>query len=109
MAPSEKNEIENFIRLLSKLPGLGPRSGRRAALEIIKRKDQLLTPLRESFIEISEKIIVCENCNNIDVISPCSICTDVRRDESIICVVEEVSDLWAIERSGAVKGYYHII
>ena len=109
MAPSEKNEIENFIRLLSKLPGLGPRSGRRAALEIIKRKDQLLTPLRESFIEISEKIIVCENCNNIDVISPCSICTDVRRDESIICVVEEVSDLWAIERSGAVKGYYHIL
>ncbi|MDG2188003.1 MAG: recombination mediator RecR [Hyphomicrobiales bacterium] len=109
MSFDEKNEIENFIRLLSKLPGLGPRSGRRAALEIIKKQDQLLNPLKESFVEISEKIVFCDNCNNIDVISPCSICSDNRRDPSIICVVEEISDLWAIERAGAIKGYYHIL
>ena len=76
----ENNEIENLIRILSKLPGLGPRSGRRAALEIIKKREQFLRPLKDSLIEISEKIIRCEECNNIDIKSPCRICSDDARD-----------------------------
>lgn len=109
MSSKEINEIDNFIRLLSKLPGLGPRSGRRAALELIKRKEQLLLPLKDSLIEIYEKILLCEVCNNIDLKSPCSICSNLNRNDNILCVVEEVADLWAIERAGAIKGYYHIL
>ena len=109
MSSKEINEIDNFIRLLSKLPGLGPRSGRRAALELIKRKEQLLLPLKDSLIEIYEKIVLCEVCNNIDLKSPCSICSNLNRNDKILCVVEEVADLWAIERAGAIKGYYHIL
>jgi len=109
MASRDNNEIDNFIRLLSKLPGLGPRSGRRAALELIKKKEQLLLPLKDSLIEIYEKIVLCQVCNNIDLKSPCAICSNQNRDDKIICVVEEVADLWAIERAGAIKGYYHIL
>lgn len=109
MSSKEINEIDNFIRLLSKLPGLGPRSGRRAALELIKRKEQLLLPLKDLLIEIYEKIVLCEVCNNIDLKSPCSICSNLNRNDNILCVVEEVADLWAIERAGAIKGYYHIL
>jgi len=109
MSSKEINEIDNFIRLLSKLPGLGPRSGRRAALELIKRKEQLLLPLKDSLIEIYEKIVLCQVCNNIDLKSPCSICSNLNRNDNILCVVEEVADLWAIERAGAIKGYYHIL
>tara|TARA_Y100000590_G_scaffold364139_1_gene422312 strand:- start:67041 stop:67646 length:606 start_codon:yes stop_codon:yes gene_type:complete len=105
----ENNEIENLVRILSKLPGLGPRSGRRAALEIIKKRDQFLRPLKDSLIDISEKIVRCEECNNIDVQSPCHICSDNTRDLSILCVVEEISDLWALERSGAIKGRYYVL
>jgi recombination protein RecR len=109
MSSRDNNEIDNFIRLLSKLPGLGPRSGRRAALELIKKKEQLLLPLKDSLIEIYEKIVLCHVCNNIDLKSPCAICSNQNRDDKIICVVEEVADLWAIERAGAIKGYYHIL
>ncbi|MEK9795106.1 MAG: recombination mediator RecR [Hyphomicrobiales bacterium] len=109
MSSRDNNEIDNFIRLLSKLPGLGPRSGRRAALELIKKKEQLLLPLKDSLIEIYEKIVLCQVCNNIDLKSPCAICSNQNRDDKIICVVEEVADLWAIERAGAIKGYYHIL
>ena len=105
----ENNEIENLVRILSKLPGLGPRSGRRVALEIIKKRDQFLRPLKDSLIDISEKIVRCEECNNIDVQSPCHICSDNTRDLSILCVVEEISDLWALERSGAIKGRYYVL
>lgn len=105
----DKNEINNFIKLLSKLPGLGPRSGRRAALAIIKQKEKLLIPLKDAFNDISEKIVVCEICNNIDLKSPCAICSNQNKDVNIICVVEEISDLWAIERAGVFKGYYHIL
>ncbi len=105
----DNNEIGNFIKLLSKLPGLGPRSGRRAALAIIKQKEKLLLPLKEAFIDISEKIIICDICNNIDLSSPCAICSNASKDTNIICVVEEISDLWAIERAGVFKGYYHIL
>ena len=109
MSFDDKNEIDNFIKLLSKLPGLGPRSGRRAALAIIKQKERLLLPLKEAFNDISEKIIICEICNNIDLKSPCAICSNKNKDLNIICVVEEISDLWAIERAGVFKGYYHIL
>ena len=105
----DKNEINNFIKLLSKLPGLGPRSGRRAALAIIKQKEKLLIPLKDAFNDISEKIVVCEICNNIDLKSPCAICSNQNKDMNIICVVEEISDLWAIERAAVFKGYYHIL
>ena len=86
----DKNEINNFIKLLSKLPGLGPRSGRRAALAIIKQKEKLLIPLKDAFNDISEKIVVCEICNNIDLKSPCAICSNQNKDMNIICVVEVV-------------------
>ena len=105
----DKNEINNFIKLLSKLPGLGPRSGRRAALAIIKQKEKLLIPLKDALNDISEKIVVCEICNNIDLKSPCAICSNQNKDMNIICVVEEISDLWAIERAAVFKGYYHIL
>ena len=105
----DKNEINNFIKLLSKLPGLGPRSGRRAALAIIKQKEKLLIPLKDAFNDISEKIVISEICNNIDLKSPCAICSNQNKDMNIICVVEEISDLWAIERAGVFKGYYHIL
>ena len=105
----DKNEINNFIKLLSKLPGLGPRSGRRAALAIIKQKEKLLIPLKDALNDISEKIVICEICNNIDLKSPCAICSNLNKDMNIICVVEEISDLWAIERAGVFKGYYHIL
>ena len=105
----DKNEINNFIKLLSKLPGLGPRSGRRAALAIIKQKEKLLIPLKDAFNDICEKIVVCEICNNIDLKSPCAICSNQNKDMNIICVVEEISDLWAIERAAVFKGYYHIL
>lgn len=105
----DNNEIGNFVKLLSKIPGLGPRSGRRAALAIIKQKEKLLHPLKDVLKDISEKIVVCEVCNNIDLISPCTICSNQNKDTNIICVVEEISDLWAIERAGVFKGYYHIL
>ncbi|MDB4225494.1 MAG: recombination mediator RecR [Alphaproteobacteria bacterium] len=109
MKSSVGPEIETFIKLLSKLPGLGPRSARRAALTIIKKRNQLLDPLKKSFIEISEKIETCDICDNVDVINPCSICQDLKRDSTIICVVEEVSDLWALERANAINCHYHVL
>ena len=96
----DKNEINNFIKLLSKLPGLGPRSGRRAALAIIKEKEKLLIPLKDAFNDISEKIVVCEICNNIDLKSPCAICSNQNKDMNIICVVEEIYDLFVKVSSG---------
>src|SRR5690606_3199598 len=101
-------EIERLIQLLAKLPGLGPRSARRAALHLIKRKDQLMAPLSAAMAEALDKVVVCANCGNVDTTDPCTICQDPRRDRSVICVVEEVGDLWALERSGAIGGQYHV-
>jgi recombination protein RecR len=101
--------IEKLIQLLAKIPGLGPRSARRAALHLIQRKETLLEPLAQAFADASTAIRVCATCGNIDVQDPCSICTDPRRDEGTICVVEQVSDLWALERTGAFKGRYHVL
>lgn len=102
-------EIENLIALLARLPGLGPRSARRAALHLIKKREQLLTPLARAMAEAADKIIICPECGNLDTVAPCTICQDTRRDPSLICVVEEVGDLWALERAGVISGRYHVL
>ncbi len=102
-------EIERLIQLLAKLPGLGPRSARRAALHLIKKKEQLLAPLQAAIGDTLEKVGICSTCGNIDSIDPCTVCSDPRRDQTIICVVEEIGDLWALERASAYKGQYHVL
>jgi recombination protein RecR len=102
-------EIEELIALLAKLPGLGPRSARRAALHLIKKREQLLLPLAKAMNEAAGKIAFCKNCGNIDTQQPCTICTDPRRDAAVICVVEEVGDLWALERAGIITARYHVL
>lgn len=102
-------EIERLIQLLAKLPGLGPRSARRAALHLIKKREQLLSPLAEALALAGERILVCETCGNIDTSTPCAICRDPARDTSLLVLVEEVADLWALERAGVVNGRYHVL
>ena len=102
-------EIERLIQLLAKLPGLGPRSARRAALHLIKNREKLLAPLALAMAEAQDKVTVCSECGNVDTIDPCTICCDPRRDRTILCVVEEVGDLWALERAGAWTGLYHVL
>jgi recombination protein RecR len=102
-------EIERMIQLLAKLPGLGPRSARRAALHLIRKKEQLLAPLAAAFADAAEKVRVCSNCGNVDTSDPCMVCTDARRDESMIIVVEDVADLWALERAGAMNARFHVL
>ncbi|HEB79595.1 MAG TPA: recombination protein RecR [Rhodospirillales bacterium] len=101
--------IDRLISLLSKLPGLGPRSARRAALYLIKRRESLLAPLAGAMNQALEDIVTCSACGNIDVIDPCAVCADPKRDASLICVVEGVADLWALERLNAFKGRYHVL
>ena len=102
-------EIERLIQLLAKLPGLGPRSARRAALHLVKKKDELLKPLAEAMDVAVSSIVVCSTCGNIDTRDPCTICSDPRRDQSLIVVVESVADLWALERANATSGRYHVL
>lgn len=102
-------EIEKLIQLLAKVPGLGPRSARRAALHMIKKKDQLLTPLAGAMADAAEKVQICSVCANVDTQNPCSICTDPRRDSTTIIVVEDVADLWALERAAEMSVRYHIL
>jgi recombination protein RecR len=102
-------EIERLIQLLAKLPGLGPRSARRAALHLIKNRERLLLPLSAAMAEARDKVTVCSQCGNVDTVDPCTLCADQRRDRSTICVVEEVGDLWALERAGAWTGLYHVL
>jgi recombination protein RecR len=109
MAQSAGPEIERLISLLSKLPGMGPRSARRAALALLKRKDQLLDPLARAMAEASERVKTCEVCGSLDTRSPCAICGDQTRDDGLICVVEEVGALWALERGGSYRGRYHVL
>jgi recombination protein RecR len=103
------SEIERLIALLSKLPGLGPRSARRAALALLKKRDTLLEPLAAAMSEAAAAISSCEICGNLDTQSPCAICSDPRRDTHILCVVEDVADLWALERAGVFRGRYHVL
>ncbi len=102
-------EIERLIQLLSRLPGLGPRSARRAALQMLQKRDTVMRPLAEALAEAADKIKACTTCGNLDVADPCAVCSDYRRDDKIICVVETVGDLWALERAGAFKGRYHVL
>lgn len=109
MAASAGPEIERLISLLAKLPGLGPRSARRAALQLLKRREQLLVPLAAAMAETAEKVSSCSVCGAPDTRNPCSICSDPHRDNGLICVVEEAGALWAMERSGAFRGKYHVM
>ncbi|CAM1634911.1 recombination mediator RecR [Bartonella apis] len=102
-------EIEKLIQLLARVPGLGPRSARRAALFLIKKKEALLKPLGLAMQDAAEKIRICSICGNVDTSDPCSVCTDPRRDQSTIIVVEDVSDLWALERAGTMQVKYHVL
>jgi recombination protein RecR len=102
-------EIERLIQLLAKLPGLGPRSARRAALTLLKKRDQLLGPLASAMRDAADAIKTCETCGNLDTTSPCSVCRDPRRDTHVLCVVEDVADLWALERAGVFRGRYHVL
>src|SRR5262252_5213915 len=101
MAASAGPEIERLIGLLAKLPGLGPRSARRAALALLKRRDQLLAPLADALAEANARVKTCSTCGSLDTQDPCAICADTHRDASLICVVEGVGALWAMERAGA--------
>jgi recombination protein RecR len=102
-------EIERLIQLLAKVPGLGPRSARRAALHLIKKKEQLLVPLASAISDAVDKVRVCSNCGNVDTVDPCTVCTDPRRDGTILIVVEDVADLWALERAGTMNARYHVL
>ena len=102
-------EIERLIQLLARLPGLGPRSARRAALHLIRKREELLAPLADAMQIARERIISCTACGNVDTVEPCTICRDKRRDASILIVVETVADLWALERAGALCSRYHVL
>ena len=108
-APMATREIERLIQQLARLPGLGPRSARRAVLHLMKRRESLMLPLADSLREAAMKLTDCRICGNLDTSDPCGICSDPGRDRAAVCVVEEVGDLWAIERSGAFRGLYHVL
>ncbi len=103
-------EIEQLIQLLARLPGLGPRSARRAVLHLIKKKDTLMVPLASALDRAVDTVVTCALCGNVDTKSPCNICTDPRRlATGLLIVVEDVADLWALERAGSVKSLYHVL
>ena len=102
-------EIERLIQLLSRLPGLGPRSARRAVLHLIKRRESVMQPLVQALCDAAEAILVCSNCGNLDTVEPCAVCRDEDRNRGVVCVVEDVADLWALERTRSFKGQYHVL
>ena len=102
-------EIEALTQALARLPGLGPRSARRAVLHLLKKREVAMTPLLRALEKVNERLSVCSTCGNVDTIDPCSICADPRRDARLLCVVEEVSDLWALDRSRLFPGQYHVL
>ena len=102
-------DIKTLINLLSSLPGIGPRSARRISLKLIQKKNNLMIPLGKIINEVANTISECRSCGNYDSINPCSICIDEKRDKNIVCIVEEVSDLWALERGSLYKGLYHVL
>jgi recombination protein RecR len=103
------SDLDALIQLLAKLPGLGPRSARRAALHLVKRRESLMQPLAEAMRTAAERIRACSICGNLDTEDPCALCRDTRRDPHLLCVVEDVADLWAIERTAAFRGRYHVL
>ncbi len=102
-------EIEKMIQLLAKMPGLGPRSARRAALYLINNREKIMAPLADALADAYQKVSVCSTCGNVDTRNPCTLCNDKGRDQSMICVVEEAGDLWALERASATTGLYHVL
>lgn len=102
-------EIEHLIKLMARLPGFGPRSARRAALQLLKNRESLMLPLAQSLDRAAEVIVECASCHNLDTASPCNICASAARDHSVICAVEDVADLWAIEKTGSYRGLYHVL
>ncbi len=102
-------EIERLIQLLAKLPGLGPRSARRAALTLLKKREVLLEPLAAAMRGAADAVTTCSQCGNLDTTNPCAICRDGRRDAQVLCIVEDVADLWALERAGVFRGRYHVL
>ena len=106
---SETSDIERLIRLLAKLPGLGPRSARRAALALVKKRERLLAPLARAMAEVAERVRTCRTCGNLATGEDCAICLDPKRDAALICVVEDVADLWALERAAVFRGRYHVL
>jgi recombination protein RecR len=103
------SDIERLIQLLAKLPGLGPRSARRAALQLLKKRELLMQPLARALDDAAANIRTCSICGNLDTTDPCAICTDPRRDAASLCVVADVADLWALERAAAFRGRYHVL
>jgi recombination protein RecR len=106
---AEEGALQRLIGLMARLPGLGPRSARRAVLALVKRRETLLRPLAEAMAAVAAEVRVCVECGNVDTGTVCGICRDDRRDPTVLCIVEEVGDLWAIERGGAFKGRYHVL
>ncbi|MEE8456278.1 MAG: recombination mediator RecR [Limibaculum sp.] len=102
-------EIERLIELMAKLPGLGPRSARRAALALVKKRERLLAPLARAMAEVAERVRTCRTCGNLATGEDCAICLDPKRDAALICVVEDVADLWALERAAVFRGRYHVL
>ena len=102
-------EIETLAQALSKLPGLGPRSARRAVLYLLKKRETALTPLLRALEKVSDRLATCDTCGNVDTVNPCAICTDPRRDSRMLCIVEDVADLWALERSRLFPGKFHVL
>lgn len=102
-------EIEKLVQLLSRVPGLGPRSARRAALALIKKREALLVPLADAMAVVRDTVKTCSRCGNVDTADPCTVCTDERRDQSVVIVVEDVSDLWALERASVMNAAYHVL
>ncbi|WP_406856204.1 recombination mediator RecR [Alsobacter sp. KACC 23698] len=109
MASTSGPEIERLIQLLARLPGLGPRSARRAALHLIKKREQLLGPLADAIRVANERVVVCSTCGNVDTSDPCTLCRDTRRDDAVLVLVEDVADLWALERAQVINGRYHVL
>lgn len=103
------SDIDRLIQALAKLPGLGPRSARRAALYMLERRETVLAPLVQALASTVETVRTCSRCGNLDSADPCAICTDPRRDGAILCVVEDVADVWALERSHTFRGRYHVL
>ncbi len=103
------DSLERLIDLFAALPGLGPRSARRAVLYLIQRRQSLIPQFVQNLKEVAEKLSFCQFCNNLDTVNPCTICADPRREETMLCVVEDVADLWALERAGIFKGRYHVL
>lgn len=103
------SEIERLVRQLGRLPGLGPRSAQRAALALLKRRDTLLRPLLDAIETCAREVRTCGLCGNLDTRDPCGICADPGRDETVLCVVQDVEDLWALERAGVLRGRYHVL